>query len=469
MKRRMSRRLFWKIFLPFWVAQALLLGALYLRVHYRISSEHPWWIQPERQEMPVLAQLAAQRFEQQGPAGLRQLLDSLSLQHRSRFWVVDAAGRELSGQAIPDRVLRGGLAAEKREGMFHSFEANVLAARAITPSGQYLLIGEFTPPPISERVPGDILWTLKLGTIFSAIICLIIAHYLTKPIERMRDATHELARGNLDIRAGENLGNRRDEIADLVRDFDTMAAELRNQIQSERNLLSGVSHELRSPIARIRLALALARDADARERAEMLDRIEQDTVQLDSMLERILAVARLESGQQKPRFEQLALNEIVDDVLDDAKFEAAATGAHISYTHGGEIKLNGDAGLLHSAIENVVRNAIFYSGKDGRISVMLSRGERAAIVTVRDNGPGAPEEALPLLFKPFYRVDDSRGTTTGGMGLGLAIVRNAVAVHGGTVTARNVSPHGLEVEIQLPMAPAPAGKRSSAEVKLAQV
>ena len=465
----MSRRLFWKIFLPFWLAQAILLGALYLRLHYRISSEHPWWIQPERQEMPALAQMAAQRYEQQGPAALRQLLDSLSLQHRSRFWLIDAAGRELSGHPISERLLRGGIAAEKNDGLYHSYEANVLAGRAITPNGQYLLIGEFTPPPLSERVPGDILWTLKLGTVFSAIICLLIAHYLTKPIERLRDATHELARGNLDIRAGENLGKRRDEIADLVRDFDSMAGELRNQIQSERNLLSGVSHELRSPIARIRLALALARDADERERAEMLDRIEQDTVQLDSMLERILTVARLESGQQKPKFEPVILNEIVGDVISDANFEAAATGVTIAYTMGSEIKLNGDSGMLHSAIENVVRNAIFYTGKDGHISVLLFSGERGATLIVRDNGPGVPQEALPLLFKPFYRVDDSRGTTTGGMGLGLAIVRNAVAAHGGTVTARNVSPHGLEVEIFLPMAPAPAGRRSSAEVKLAQV
>src|SRR5579863_9478266 len=135
----MSRRLFWKIFLPFWVAQAILLGALYLRVHYRISSEHPWWIQPERQEMPVLAQLAAQRYEQQGPAALRQLLDSLSLQHRSRFWLVDARGRELSGESIPQRDLEGGIAAEKRDGLFHSFEANLLGARATTSQGQYLL------------------------------------------------------------------------------------------------------------------------------------------------------------------------------------------------------------------------------------------------------------------------------------------------------------------------------------------
>jgi two-component system sensor histidine kinase CpxA len=465
----MNRRLFWKIFLPFWVAQALLLGALYLRVHYRITSEHPWWIQPERREMPVLASMAAERYEQQGQAGLTQLLDSLSLPRRSQFWLLDNSGRELSGRPVPDQILRGALAAEKKEGLYSSYETNILAARATGDQGQYLLIAQLTPPPLRERIPGDLLWTLKLGTIFSALICLVIAHYLTKPIERLRDATHELARGNLDIRAGENLGNRHDEIAELVRDFDTMAGELRNQIQSERNLLSGVSHELRSPIARIRLALALARDADDEERAEMLGRIEQDTIQLDSMLEQILAVARLESGQQKPKLEPLMLNEIVDDVLEDAKFEATATGTDISYQSSGEIKVNGDAGLLRSAIENVVRNAIFYSGKDGKIEVRLDKVSNEAVVSVGDNGPGVPENALPLLFKPFYRVDDSRGANTGGMGLGLAIVRNAVAIHGGSVSAKNVTPHGLEVELRLPMVPAPAGRRSSAEVKLAQI
>ncbi len=464
----MSRRLFWKIFLPFWAAQALLLGALYLRVHYRISSEHPWWIQPERREMPVLANDAALRFEQDGQAGLTQLLTTLSLPHRSRFWLLDGDGRELSGQPIPDNIVRSAAAAERQEGLAHSYEANVLAARTFTRHGQYLLIAELTPPPISERIPGDLLWTLKLGTVFSALICLLIAHYLTKPIERMRDATHELARGNLDIRAGDELGNRQDEIADLVRDFDIMAGELRNQIQSERNLLSGVSHELRSPIARIRLALTLARNAGPEERTEMLDRIEQDSIQLDSMLERILTVARLESGQQQANFDQLSLNDVVDDVLHDATFEATALGATVSYQGAPNVELKGDITLLHSAIENVVRNAIFYSGRDGRIDVRLEKTSDAAVITVRDNGPGVPESALPLLFKPFYRVDDSRGTTTGGMGLGLAIVRNAVALHGGSVSAANVSPHGLAVELRLPMTPVPAGRRSSAEVRLAK-
>src|SRR5271165_5901955 len=344
----MNRRLFWKIFLPFWVAQAVLLGALYLRIHYRISSEHPWWIQPERREMPVLANLAATTFEQQGQAALTTLLDNLSLQNRSRFWLVDANGRELSGRVVPPRILDDAAKAEKTEGLHRSYEANVLAAAATTPRASYLLIAELVPPPLSERVPGDILWTLKLGTIFSAIICLLIAHYLTKPIERLRDATHQLARGNLDIHAGENLGNRRDEIADLVRDFDSMAGDLRNQIQSERSLLSGVSHELRSPIARIRLALTLAHGADVREREEMLDRIEQDTIQLDSMLERILTVARLENGQYKPKFESLSLNDVVDDVLDDARFEAAATDATVNYRDDAMLHVNGDPGLLRS-------------------------------------------------------------------------------------------------------------------------
>lgn len=454
----MNRRLFWKIFLPFWVAQAVLLGALYLRLHYRITSEHPWWIQPERREMPVLANLAAQTFEQQGQGALAVLLDELSLPNRSRFWLVDANGRELSDRQLPQRILDDAAKAEKTEGLHRSYEANVLAATASTARGKYTLIAELVPPPLSERIPGDIIWTLKLGTIFSAIVCFLIAHYLTKPIERLRNATHQLARGNLDIVVGANLGHRRDEIADLMRDFDTMAAALRKQIKSERSLLSGVSHELRSPIARIRLALALAREADATERQEMLDRIEQDTIQLDSMLERILTVSRLESGQLKPKFETFSLNELVDDVLRDARFEAAATNATITCVAVvNNIQVTGDPGLLRSAIENVVRNAIFYSGEGGKIAVELTQTDNGggACVTVRDNGPGVPPEKMQLIFEPFYRVDDSRGSATGGMGLGLAIANNAVVSHGGGIIARNVEPHGLEIQLMIPASPHP--------------
>jgi signal transduction histidine kinase len=447
----MNRRLFWKIFLPFWVAQALLLGVLYLRLHNRLHNESPWWVQPERRLVPALADQATRRFEDEGQSGLRRLLDESSMPRRSNYWLLDANGRELSGRAMPADMASVAQHALRHENMARPDEAVVIVAPVTTAHGDYLLIAEIIPPPLAERVPGDILWVLKLGTIISALMCLIIAHYLSKPIERLRNATNELARGNLDIRVGATIGKRRDEIADLVRDFDSMAGELRNQIQSERNLLSGVSHELRSPIARMRLALALARTSDAPERNEMLDRIEQDTIQLDSMLERILTVARLENGQYKPRFESISLNEVLEEVLDDARFEAAATDASITCSDDAIVNINGDPGLLRSAIENIVRNALFYSGPGGNIDVRLRVEDNHAVLTVRDNGNGVPEEALPLLFKPFFRVDDSRGTTTGGMGLGLAIVRNAVTVHGGTVTARNVTPHGLEVEFRLPI------------------
>ena len=457
----MNRRLFWKIFLPFWVAQALLLGVLYMRLHYRLHAENPWWVQPERRLLPSLADLAVQRYEHGGQAALRDLLDQSSMPRRVNYWLLDGSSRELSGRPLPGEIVDFAQRALRHEGMVRPDEAVVIVAPITTARGGYLLIGEFIPPPLGERVPGDIIWVLKLGTIISALMCLVIAHYLSKPIERLRTATNELARGNLDIRVGATIGKRRDEIADLVHDFDSMAGELRNQIQSERNLLSGVSHELRSPIARMRIALALARNSDAPERDEMLDRIEQDAIQLDSMLERILTVARLESGQYQPKFEDLSLNDLLDEVLDDARFEAAASDATISYTDGAAISLSGDPGLLRSAIENVLRNAIFYSGEGGKIDVSLHVDNGQGVLTVRDNGPGVPQDALPLLFKPFYRVDGSRVTTTGGMGLGLAIVRNAVVAHGGAVTARNLSPHGLEVEIRLPVAATPAPSRNS--------
>src|ERR1019366_5442108 len=332
-----------------------------------------------------LADLAVRRYEDQGQPALRALLDQSALPHRANYWLLDADHHELSGRPMPEEIRDFAQRALRHEGMVRPDEAVFVVAPVSTARGAYLFISEFIPPGLSERVPGDILWVLKLGTVISALMCLLIAHYLSKPIERLRVATNELARGNLDIRVGATIGKRSDEIADLVRDFDSMAGELRNQIQSERNLLSGVSHELRSPIARMRLALALARTTDQPER---------------------------------------------DEMLDDARFEAAATDATVNYTDDAMLHVNGDPGLLRSAIENVVRNAIFYSGQGGTIDVRLRLQDGYAVLSVRDNGKGVPEDALPLLFKPFYRVDDARETTTGGMGLGLAIVRNAVAVHG---------------------------------------
>jgi two-component system sensor histidine kinase CpxA len=218
-------------------------------------------------------------------------------------------------------------------------------------------------------------------------------------------------------------------------------------------MLMGASHDLRSPISRIRVALSMASTAPEPERNELLDRIEVELLRLNGMIEQILTVARLESGQLKPAAAPLSLNRVIGEAVEDARFEASQSNVEVLYDENWpEVIVAGEENMLRSAFENVLRNAIFYSGVDGivELSVVLANG--IAKVSVRDNGPGVPDAALPKLFDPFYRVDDARTTSTGGSGLGLSIVIAAVKFHNGSVCARNLQPHGLEIIIELPIA-----------------
>jgi two-component system sensor histidine kinase CpxA len=163
-------------------------------------------------------------------------------------------------------------------------------------------------------------------------------------------------------------------------------------------------------------------------------------------------VARLESGQLQPPAKPLSLNQVIGEAVEDARFEASQSNVEIVYTESWpEVTMNGDENMLRSAFENVLRNAIFYSGADGRVEFSVALTDGIATISIRDNGPGVPETALPKLFNPFYRVDDARGASTGGSGLGLSIVSGEVKAHNGSVRARNIQPHGLEIIIELPI------------------
>jgi len=233
-------------------------------------------------------------------------------------------------------------------------------------------------------------------------------------------------------------------------------------------MLMGASHDLRSPLARIRVALSLASTAPEPERDELLGRIEIELLRLNGMIEQILTVARLESGQLKRTSEPLSLNQVIAEAVEDARFEASQSQVEITYDpNSPEVTVMGEENLLRSAMENVLRNAIFYSGVEGRVELSLRVEQGLAKISVRDNGPGVPEAALPKLFSPFYRVDDARGSATGGTGLGLSIVSGAVKVHNGSTCARNLLPHGLEILIELPVAPvASTLGRSSSQVRV---
>jgi two-component system sensor histidine kinase CpxA len=297
---------------------------------------------------------------------------------------------------------------------------------------------------------------LIIAVISSGLVCYLLAHFLTLPIVSLRSATRRLAAGDLAARAGAPNIRRRDEVAGLMRDFDGMAERLENLVKAQSRLLNDISHELRSPLARLNVALGLARQRSGPESATMLERIELEASRLNELIGRLLTLARLEDGEQHVPFTPVALDEIVLSVADDAEFEAQARHCHVtSQIPAGDWNVRGEASLLHSAIENVVRNAIRYTRENTTVEIHLERAESAgrseAVVKVTDCGSGVAAEALDKLFQPFYRLDDARNRQTGGVGLGLAITERAVRFHGGRVVASNRPQGGLMVEIRLPL------------------
>jgi len=305
--------------------------------------------------------------------------------------------------------------------------------------------------PRGMPVPGLIIAVLSSG-----FVCYFLAWYMTKPVALLRAATQRLAAGDLSARAGNPKSRRGDEIAGLVRDFDTMASRLETLVKAQSRLLNDISHELRSPLARLNVALGLARQRSGPESASMLERIELEAARLNELIGRLLTLARLEDGEQRVPPTPVLLDEVVLNVTEDAEFEAQARHCHVrSDIPEGGWAVRGEVSLLHSAIENVVRNAIRYTREGSTVEIHLERSESSsgaeAVVSVTDCGSGVPPDALEKLFQPFYRLDDDRGRQTGGVGLGLAITERAVRFHGGRVAAFNRAEGGLRVEIHLPL------------------
>jgi two-component system sensor histidine kinase CpxA len=270
----------------------------------------------------------------------------------------------------------------------------------------------------------------------------------------LRKATQKLAAGDLSARAGAFKSNRRDEIAELVRDFDSMAGRLEAMVQAQSRLWNDISHELRSPLARLTVALELARQRSGPEAASALERIDLESSRLNELIGRLLTIARIESGEESMAKPELHLPELVDQIAEDAEFEAQSRNCHVKLKTSDDLVIKGNESLLRSAIENVVRNAIRYTSEGTNVEILLTHEDGTAILSVMDSGPGVPADALDKMFRPFYRVDDARGRQTGGVGLGLAIAERSIRLHGGTVKAVNREGGGLMVEIRLPLASA---------------
>lgn len=298
--------------------------------------------------------------------------------------------------------------------------------------------------------------TILLEFVSCAALSYFIARYLSRPIAELRQAATRLAKGDLLARVGSKFAGRRDEAADLVREFDQMAERVVGLIKSQQRLISDVSHELKSPLARMNMALDLAR-RDAGEYAPRhFERMQREIESISLLAGELLTLAHLHAITEKPLDERINLVDLIADILADVAFESPDRVGDIVFTGADQdIVVSGDRALLARAIENVVRNAVFYTAPGAAIRIGLQISDQGWVgIEIVDQGPGVPEENLPYLFDPFYRVDDARTRQTGGTGVGLAICRRAVDLHGGFVSASNVSPHGLAVVINLPHHPA---------------
>ncbi len=310
------------------------------------------------------------------------------------------------------------------------------------------------------RVRGVVLMALM------ALVCYGLARHFTAPVAQLRDATKRLASGDLSARVafGERGG---DELMALGRDFDAMATRLEAGVEAERQLLGDISHELRSPLARLSVALDLVEQGRARAQSRSenlpegaylaaLERVRRESGRLNELIGQLLELTRLETLAGEGGLGQIVeLNEIVAEIVEDAQFEARSRSCKVQLLKNEHCSLRGVPSLLHSAVENVVRNAVRYTAPETSVEVTLCCEQLEncdfALLRVRDFGVGVPDEALELLFRPFYRVASSRERQSGGVGLGLSIAQRALRVHGATIQASNAPGGGLQVEIRLPL------------------
>src|SRR5208282_1973230 len=416
------KSLFLKIFLSFWAALALsLVLAILVTIGLR-PTRHGI----ENQAPQTLAE-AVNAYQTGGPRAAHDYLEELWRTQHVRAFVFDAAGQELSGRHVPpwieesrEGVTQPGGTARSGSSRHRSWIDNLLPDRimrqALTLDGKrYTLVLELPPGPRAFFGPNDIP-LLGIAVILSGLVCYLLSWSVTSPVTRLRKAAQSLAAGDLGARTGAPAGGRRDELTELMRDFDRMAERIQGLVDSQSRLMKDVSHELRSPLARLSVALGLARQRATPEVApeleSSLNRIEVEADRLNQLIQRLLTISRLESGTDGLRKTMLSLRELVDQVALDAEYETPGRKCHVRADAADDFLVEADPGLLRSAVENVVRNATRYTAEGTTVEVRLER-QRAAngeeiVVRVLDSGPGVPDDALQKIFEPFYRLDADR-------------------------------------------------------------
>ncbi|HTZ69996.1 MAG TPA: HAMP domain-containing sensor histidine kinase, partial [Acetobacteraceae bacterium] len=340
----------------------------------------------------------------------------------------------------------------------HCIDRREGAVAAPVPGASGTCLGAMPPPrPLVLGVIPSSLWYLLpiLELLCCGFVSYFLARYLAAPILRTQQAAAAFAAGDLAARAWPPAERRRhDEAADLEQEFNRMADRVAAMITTQQRFIGDVSHEIRSPLGRLAMSLGLARREASPELLPRLDRMEQELDGVSRLVKELLALASLQGNVRPAHTELIDLRELLSGAIDDLAFEFHDSPQTVRAPRqgGAPVLVRGDAALLRRAVDNVLRNALFYTPDDAVVETLVETDGNWGRLVVRDHGPGVPEAALPHLFEPFFRVDQARARNTGGVGLGLAISRRAVELHGGRMRAANMQPHGLAVRIELPVA-----------------
>ncbi len=439
------RSLFAKLFLWFWLAMLAIGAALLMTARYWGPDRGL----PDQREMEEYAAEIRALHGEEGMGSVAGYLRSLGRQQDARFVLWRGDGRGPSSRRLPPE-LRETL--ENLDGL-DSGESGVAggfryrAVPLVMDDGRPRLLLALQPQRRFGDLPG---WLrLLVAAAVTGLLSALLASHLSRPARLVRDASKRLAAGELSVRVPEP-GGPGDEISALARDFNAMASRLEASMEARNQLLRDLSHELRSPLARMQVALELSRRAAPESGRTSLDRMEREIERLDSLIGQILGLARLEAGTAPVSRERVDIRELLQDICEDADFEARAEGCGVALTSNGPAVIAADRFLLHSAFDNIIRNAVRHAPQGTQVSVSLEAGADTVRVLIDDDGPGIPPQRLDDVFEPFVRVSPARERESGGYGLGLSIARRAIDAHGGRVEAANRNGGGLRVTVILP-------------------
>ncbi|MDX8390975.1 MAG: ATP-binding protein [Mariprofundaceae bacterium] len=446
-------RLFWKLF--------LILSLTLIGVAVASTWTSRLWLAETQQIEKRLDMLvghagtAADLYAEAGPAALRRWLHrSMRRQHFQGF-LLAADGQNLLGRRLPPQVrdrIREAVGSHKRLRLVqppHLMVIEPVAAR----HGNYYWAAMTRIPPraMRESQQYQLLIRALVGLVAVLLVSGLLTRMLIRPIRQLQRSAAHLGGGDMSARAADAVAGRGDELGELARSFNAMAEKLDALLNSHKQLLRDVSHELRSPLARLTVALELARNAAGDKAADELDRIAREAGQLNELIEEVLSLARFEQGVIRADKTAVNLNALLRDIVADADFEAETSGKSVVLNASSGCSLSGDRLWLGRALENVIRNAIRHTAAATTVEITMTCHSRQAEICVRDHGSGVDKAQLPHLFDAFFRVEEARERSKGGYGLGLAIARKAILSHGGDIIATNADDGGLCVLITLPL------------------